>query len=52
MGYDIIKSTPFGNSLTTDFALAALKGESLGSDKITDFSPNFNKIMKFVSEGN
>ena len=37
MGYDIIKSTPFGNSLTTDFALAALKGESLGSDKITDF---------------
>ena len=37
MGYDIIKSTPYGNSLTTDFALAALKGESLGIDKITDF---------------
>ena len=36
-GYDIIKSTPFGNSLTTDFALAAIDGEGLGKDEITDF---------------
>ncbi len=36
-GYDILKSTPFGNSLTTDFALAAIKGEQLGEDDITDF---------------
>lgn len=36
-GYDIIKATPFGNSLTTDFALAALEGEALGQDEITDF---------------
>lgn len=34
--FTIIKSTPFGNSLTTDFALAALKGEGLGQDSITD----------------
>ncbi|SHJ17226.1 Predicted pyrophosphatase or phosphodiesterase, AlkP superfamily [Mesonia phycicola] len=34
--YDIIKSTPFGNSITTDFALAALIGENLGKDEITD----------------
>lgn len=35
--FDAIKSTPYGNSLTTDFALAALDGESLGQDAITDF---------------
>lgn len=36
-GYDIIKNTPFGNSLTTDFAIAALDGEQLGKDGDTDF---------------
>ncbi len=36
-GFDILKSTPFGNNLTTDFALAAIKGEQLGEDDITDF---------------
>ena len=36
-GFDILKSTPFGNNLTTDFALAALKGEQLGKDLDTDF---------------
>ncbi len=35
--YDIIKITPFGNSLTADFALAALDGEKLGKDEVTDF---------------
>ncbi|NAS32298.1 sulfatase-like hydrolase/transferase [Flavobacteriaceae bacterium R38] len=35
--FDIIKSTPYGNSLTADFALAAIDGESLGTDEITDF---------------
>lgn len=35
--FDIIKSSPFGNSITTDFALAALKEENLGTDIITDF---------------
>ena len=35
--YDIIKSSPFGNSLTLDFALAAIEGEQLGADEITDF---------------
>ncbi len=35
-GYDILKSTPYGNSLTTDFAIAAIKGEQLGSDDVTD----------------
>ncbi|TDQ28957.1 alkaline phosphatase PafA [Zeaxanthinibacter enoshimensis] len=36
-GYDILRFTPYGNSMTTDFALEALKGEELGRDDITDF---------------
>lgn len=36
-GYDIIKATPYGNSLTTDFAIESIKGENLGKDNITDF---------------
>ncbi len=36
-GYDIIKSSAYGNSLTTDFAIAAIDGEQLGADEITDF---------------
>lgn len=35
-GYDIIKTSPFGNALTTDFAIAAIKGEQLGQDSDTD----------------
>jgi predicted AlkP superfamily pyrophosphatase or phosphodiesterase len=35
--FDIIKATPFGNSLTTDFVIEALKQEDLGKDEITDF---------------
>ncbi|RIA10553.1 putative AlkP superfamily pyrophosphatase or phosphodiesterase [Flavobacteriaceae bacterium MAR_2010_72] len=34
--YNIIAETPFGNSLTTDFALEAIKAEQLGQDEITD----------------
>ncbi|WP_081415674.1 alkaline phosphatase PafA [Aquimarina latercula] len=35
--YDIIKSTPFGNDLTIDFAIKAIDGEQLGKDTETDF---------------
>ncbi len=35
-GFDILKSTAYGNSLTTDFAIASLDGEQLGKDNITD----------------
>nr|WP_321228179.1 alkaline phosphatase PafA [uncultured Psychroserpens sp.] len=35
-GFDILKATPYGNSLTTDFAIEAIKGEQLGQDNITD----------------
>ncbi len=36
-GYTILKSTPFGNNLTTDFAIEALDAEALGQDEDTDF---------------
>jgi predicted AlkP superfamily pyrophosphatase or phosphodiesterase len=35
-GKGLIKSTPFGNSLTKDIAIATIEGEDLGSDKYTD----------------
>ncbi|XCF06148.1 alkaline phosphatase PafA [Tamlana crocina] len=35
-GFDIIKTTPYGNSIVTDFAMAAVKCEQLGEDEITD----------------
>ena len=35
-GFDVLKATAYGNSLTVDFALAALEGEALGRDNDTD----------------
>jgi predicted AlkP superfamily pyrophosphatase or phosphodiesterase len=35
--FDLITQTPFGNDLTLDFALAAIKAEELGQDEDTDF---------------
>lgn len=35
--YDILKGTAYGNSLTADFAIAALEGEQLGQGTTTDF---------------
>jgi len=35
--YEILRSTPFGNTITKDIALAALKGEKLGKGDYTDF---------------
>ena len=34
---DVIRSTPFGNTLTLKLAEAAVDGESLGKDNVTDF---------------
>ncbi|WP_194766145.1 alkaline phosphatase PafA [Tamlana sp. I1] len=34
--YNILKTTPYGNNLTTDFAIAAIEGEALGTDAFTD----------------
>ena len=36
-GFDILKETPFGNNIVTDFVLKAIDGEELGKDNITDF---------------
>ena len=35
--FNVLRSTPFGNNLTTDFAIAAIDGERLGGDAATDF---------------
>jgi len=35
--YEILRSTPFGNTITKDIAIAALKGEKLGKGEYTDF---------------
>lgn len=35
--YGAIASTPYGNSLTIEMAKAAIEGEKLGEDNITDF---------------
>lgn len=35
--FSLIKATPFGNNITTEMAIAAIKGENLGNDNITDF---------------
>ena len=35
--FEIIKSTPFGNTLTLDFTKAAIKGENLGKSDDIDF---------------
>lgn len=35
-GYKILRSTPFGNDITIDMAMAAVDGEQLGSDDDTD----------------
>ncbi len=36
-GFDIILNTPFGNDLTLEFAIKAIKAEDLGKDGFTDF---------------
>ena len=35
--FDLLRVTPYGNSLTLDFALAAIEAEELGADIIPDF---------------
>lgn len=35
--FDLIKGTPFGNTITLDFAKAAVKGENLGKNDAIDF---------------
>ncbi len=37
LDFEILKYTPYGNSVTIDFALKAMDAERLGDDNITDF---------------
>lgn len=36
-GLNMIRSTPFGNSLTKDFAIEVIRNENLGKSVVTDF---------------
>ncbi len=36
-GVGVIRSTPYGNQLTADMAIAAIENEQMGADDITDF---------------
>jgi len=36
-GYELLRSTPFGNSFTTDFAIETIAQEKLGKGNFTDF---------------
>jgi predicted AlkP superfamily pyrophosphatase or phosphodiesterase len=36
-GLNLIRSTPFGNSLTKDFAIDVMKNENMGKSEATDF---------------
>lgn len=36
-GYELLKKTPFGNTMTLDFALATITAEKLGKGQNTDF---------------
>jgi len=37
VNYNMILATPFGNTLTTEFAKSSIENEKLGEDSITDF---------------
>ena len=36
-GYEALPYTPFGNDIVTDLVKAALEGEGMGADEVTDF---------------
>ena len=49
-GYDLLQLTPFGNTYTKDFALAAIINEELGKDEYTDvITVNFS-VNKYISD--
>ncbi len=48
--YRILKYTPFGNTYTTDFAIASILGEELGSDLTTDWLSLNYAATSYVGE--
>lgn len=49
--YEILRHTPFGNTLTADFAIAALSNERLGTDESTDYlNITFTACEKIISK--
>lgn len=50
-GYGLLPATPYGNSITTDMALAAIEGEEMGADEITDFLALSYSSTDYVGHG-
>lgn len=49
--YNIVLSTPYGNSLTTEFAKATLVNEQLGADPETDFLAVSYSSTDYIGHG-
>jgi predicted AlkP superfamily pyrophosphatase or phosphodiesterase len=49
--YGAISSTPYGNSFTIDMAKAAIEGENLGADAITDFLAMSFSATDYIGHG-
>lgn len=48
--YEILRHTPFGNTMTTDFTIAALHNEKLGQTESTDYlNITFTAFEKIIS---
>src|SRR3546814_859611 len=49
--YGMIRTVPAGNTLTKDFAIAAIEGENMGEDDITDFLAVSFSSTDYVGHG-
>ena len=50
-GFDLLISTPFGDDILTEVAKAAIEGENLGADEITDFLAVSFSTPDYVGHG-
>ncbi len=49
--YGLLPGTPFGNTLSTDVAIAAIEGEQMGQDEITDFLALSYSSTDYIGHG-
>ncbi|MBK6265088.1 alkaline phosphatase family protein [Marivirga sp. S37H4] len=49
--FKLLPSTPFGNTISTDLAIAAIEGEQMGQDSITDFLALSYSSTDYIGHG-
>ncbi|GAA5037725.1 alkaline phosphatase family protein [Marivirga lumbricoides] len=49
--FGLLPGTPFGNTLSTDVAIAAIEGEQMGQDEITDFLALSYSSTDYIGHG-